>query len=713
MHTHYLPITKSGWFYLWLSLAALILFANYSNQFKEIELANLNIWSNNNSERLTQSAVVRIIDIEFDQTGFDKVQKLAKKHPNATFGFIGNYSKEFLDQISNRKLKGDPINAVFFSRNHSSVSNIEKRDNQRGIFIHQVENINWKTSIDHRFTLQPKILDNRFYLLWREGDQFYPSFISQLLNESMSQGSKSTININSGLFTANKFLINNHVHRFSYDGSIYISGNLKNTSTFENALETESNLNLILIDDLFFDEGGMIAKALDHLLIDDYLVQNWFSLLLSWVSLLVCSFVVLKIGKVKFRSQVVVVTGTILALIAIQIIFTNLSLWFPIHLTVLFVLLSWIIQLGYWKEQQLFSQRLSGLGGEEKPSKKLKKIKAEKAFGADEQTSSKNSTSQNSSQSEDEVLAQTLVIDKNEAAGTHLTNTLLKVENFGRYQVEGILGKGAMGVVYQGVDPKIHRHVAIKTLQLGDDIDDRSLKENKERFFREAETAGNLSHANIVTIYDVGEQVHANSNSLLGYIAMDLLTGAPLSEYVHEGKLLPPSLVYQLMIQMADALDYAHQKNVIHRDIKPGNIIYDDEIQRGTLTDFGIAYMSDHSKTKTGTIMGSPYYMSPEQVIGKKVDARSDIFSLGVTFYQLLSGHLPFVGESIASVAYHITKSKHKSVSHWNSKLPSSATRISNKAMQKDVNKRYQNMQQFKQALINALKRDFKKLPLS
>jgi serine/threonine protein kinase len=278
----------------------------------------------------------------------------------------------------------------------------------------------------------------------------------------------------------------------------------------------------------------------------------------------------------------------------------------------------------------------------------------------------------------------------------------LTVENFGRYQVEGILGKGAMGIVYQGVDPKINRHVAIKTLQLSDDIDSVEFGEAKERFFREAQTAGGLSHANIVTIYDVGEDNH------LGYIAMDLLTGAPLSLFTQPGQILPTPLVYQLLIQITDALDYAHNQNVVHRDIKPANIIYDDDLLKVTVTDFGIAYVSDNSKTRTGIIMGSPYYMSPEQILGLKVDGRSDIFSLGVTFYQLLCGHLPFEGESIATVAYQITKAKAIAVNQHNKNLPASAMRICNKAMHKDIEKRYQSMAEFKLALTSALKKDFK-----
>ena len=307
---------------------------------------------------------------------------------------------------------------------------------------------------------------------------------------------------------------------------------------------------------------------------------------------------------------------------------------------------------------------------------------------------------------EEDDLEQTVVIGEGQSAVNLAATNTFKAEKFGRYQVEGILGKGAMGIVYQGVDPKINRHVAIKTLQLNDSADEYEVDEAKTRFFREAETAGNLSHANIVTIYDVGEE------GSLGYIAMDLLTGAPLSHFIKPDNLLSPALVYQLMIQMADALEYAHKQNVVHRDIKPGNVIYDDDLQRVTVTDFGIAYVADNSKTRTGVIMGSPYYMSPEQVLGKQVDGRSDIFSLGATFYQLLSGCLPFEGDSVVSVVYQITNEKHKPVSQCIDTLPASATRITNKAMHKDIEKRYQTMQEFKQALINALKRDFKKAPI-
>ncbi len=177
---------------------------------------------------------------------------------------------------------------------------------------------------------------------------------------------------------------------------------------------------------------------------------------------------------------------------------------------------------------------------------------------------------------------QTIAIDLQQSYIPLSATHSYKAQQFGRYKVEGLLGKGAMGIVYQGVDPKINRHVAIKTLQLSDSVDEQEIAQAKQRFFKEAETAGGLSHANIVTIYDVGEEAS------LGYIAMDLLTGAPLSHFNKATNLLPVPLVYQLMIQITDALEYAHRQNVVHRDIKPGNIIYDDDLQKVTVTDFGI-----------------------------------------------------------------------------------------------------------------------------
>lgn len=282
----------------------------------------------------------------------------------------------------------------------------------------------------------------------------------------------------------------------------------------------------------------------------------------------------------------------------------------------------------------------------------------------------------------------------------------LQPPTLGRYRIESVLGKGAMGVVYRGIDPAINREVAIKTLALSREFEDQEQQVARERFFREAETAGKLNHPNIVTVYDVGEEQD------LAFIAMDLLTGVPLDQHIKREQLLPVVLVYQLMVQIASALAYAHKQGVVHRDIKPGNIIFDDEKQKVIITDFGIAHLMDKSKTRTGAILGSPFYMSPEQVQGKRIDGRSDIFSMGVTFYQLLTGQLPFRGESLATVALNITTQKHEPVRKLRGDLPASASRIINKALQKDKDKRYQNVDELKETLINALKRDFKSNPL-
>ncbi len=278
-------------------------------------------------------------------------------------------------------------------------------------------------------------------------------------------------------------------------------------------------------------------------------------------------------------------------------------------------------------------------------------------------------------------------------AGEGLQNPVL-----GRYQIESELGRGAMGVVYLGSDPKINRTVAIKTLALGQEFEGEQYTQVLERFMREAETAGRLNHPNIVTIYDVGEEED------LAYIAMDYLQGEGLDYYTRPETLLPVSEVMGIIEQVAEALDYAHANGVVHRDIKPANIIYNRDTQVATVTDFGVAHLADSSKTKTGTVMGSPYYMSPEQLAGTKVDGRADLFSLGVTFFQLLSGELPFQADSIAQLMYKITNSRHPSVRKLRPEVSNCGGRIVNKLLQKELGKRYQSGQQVVEALQRCLK---------
>ncbi|HEU5451508.1 MAG TPA: serine/threonine-protein kinase [Terriglobales bacterium] len=253
----------------------------------------------------------------------------------------------------------------------------------------------------------------------------------------------------------------------------------------------------------------------------------------------------------------------------------------------------------------------------------------------------------------------------------------------GRYEVMKELGKGAMGVVYLGKDPKINREVAIKTLRFEDEFEAADMKAMKERFFREAESAGRLVHPNIVTIYDAGD------DGDISYIAMELLSGSDLKDYTTKDKLLPTGEALETIAKVADALDYAHTQGVVHRDIKPANIM---RLKDGAIkvTDFGIARITSQSKTATGTVMGTPSYMSPEQLAGARVDGRADLFSLGVTLYELLTGEKPFTGDTVATLMFKIANAPHPQIRASRADLPAGVEAIIDKALQKDPEKRYQ-----------------------
>ncbi len=269
----------------------------------------------------------------------------------------------------------------------------------------------------------------------------------------------------------------------------------------------------------------------------------------------------------------------------------------------------------------------------------------------------------------------------------------LQRPTLGHYHIEKEIGRGAMGMVYLGQDPRINREVAIKTMALSHEFEGQELKEVKARFFREAETAGRLNHPNIVTIYDVGEEQE------LAFIAMDYLRGEDLSAYSTKKNLLPLKEVMAVVEEVAEALDYAHKQKVVHRDIKPANIVYERKGKVVKVTDFGVACLTDASKTKTGTVLGSPSYMSPEQVAGKKVDGRADIFSLGVTLYQLSTGRLPFEADSLGSLMFMIANQAHPAPSKYRSGIPSCLTRAINKCLQKEKEKRYQSAAELAAAL--------------
>jgi len=259
--------------------------------------------------------------------------------------------------------------------------------------------------------------------------------------------------------------------------------------------------------------------------------------------------------------------------------------------------------------------------------------------------------------------------------------------SLGRYEILEELGRGAMGIVYKGRDPKLGRLTAIKTIRFTDDFDEDQAEKIKEQFYREAGVVAKLSHPNIVTIYDVGEDLE------LSYLAMEYLEGDSLQKYAERGSLLAIRKCLDVVAQVCDALNYAHSRGIVHRDIKPANIMI---LENGLVkvTDFGIARATATSKTRTGVIKGTPYYMSPEQISGMKVDGRSDIFSLGVVFYQLLTGELPFGGENLAAIMYQITSVPHDPPTKYNPKIYKAAVAILDRALEKKLEKRYQNARQ-------------------
>ncbi|HXM81101.1 MAG TPA: serine/threonine-protein kinase [Burkholderiales bacterium] len=294
-------------------------------------------------------------------------------------------------------------------------------------------------------------------------------------------------------------------------------------------------------------------------------------------------------------------------------------------------------------------------------------------------------------------LAETLILS---GTGSHPGGSLQlggEKPKFGRFEVQKELGKGAMGVVYLGKDPKIGREVAIKTMALAQEFEAEELVEVKERFFREAETAGRLSHPNIVTIYDTGEEHD------FCYIAMELLKGGDLVPYTKAGNLLPPDKVVSIVARVADALGFAHRQGVVHRDIKPANMMYHLESDTLKVTDFGIARLTGSSKTKTGMVLGTPSYMSPEQLAGKRIEGRSDLFSLGVTLYQLLCGRLPFEGESMAQLMFKIANEPPTDIRTINPSLSPLLVAFLERALAKNPDERFQTGEEFGGALRASL----------
>jgi len=221
------------------------------------------------------------------------------------------------------------------------------------------------------------------------------------------------------------------------------------------------------------------------------------------------------------------------------------------------------------------------------------------------------------------------------------------LQKLGRYEIIEELGRGAMGIIYKAKDPVIGRYVAIKTIRLGDFTDSTHVAELHSRLMREAQSAGVLSHPNIITIFDVGEE------GGLAYFAMELVEGVTLEQIVEGARRLDESAIVSIARQTADALGFAHQHGIVHRDIKPANIMLTQD-GRVKVADFGIAKVGSAKMTQTGMLLGSPSYMAPEHFLGQPLDGRSDIFALGILLYELITGQPPFAAENLGTLSYKI-----------------------------------------------------------
>ena len=271
-------------------------------------------------------------------------------------------------------------------------------------------------------------------------------------------------------------------------------------------------------------------------------------------------------------------------------------------------------------------------------------------------------------------------------------------DRLGRYVIERKIGRGAMGAVYLARDPRINRPVALKVIPIEKEFEDEELEEARLRFFREAESAGRLTHPNIITVFDCGEDKH------LAYIAMEFLPGIPLTTYTDPNKLLAPSKALEICARTAEALDYAHNQGVIHRDIKPANLLYNLQEDLLKISDFGVARLTDNNRTKTGIVLGTPMYMSPEQLNADTLTGHSDLFSLGVTLYELLTGEVPFRATNIAVLMTKITTEDPAPVSNRRPGIPPSVDAVLAKALAKRPEQRFANGAEMAIALRNCAK---------
>jgi serine/threonine protein kinase len=270
------------------------------------------------------------------------------------------------------------------------------------------------------------------------------------------------------------------------------------------------------------------------------------------------------------------------------------------------------------------------------------------------------------------------------------------VDQIGRYRIVDELGRGATGVVYRAQDPAIGRVIAIKTIRLSDFTDESERERLRERLFREAQSAGMLSHPNIVTIYDIAEE------NGLAYIFMECVDGPPLEKILNNPEPIRSENALSILRQTATALDYAHNKGIVHRDIKPANILI-HERTHAKITDFGVAKIMSQQMTQSGVMMGTPNYMSPEQVQGHAVDGRADQFSLAVIAYEMLTGEKPFLADQLPALLFRIVREDPVPPQRLNPTVGPQVEVVLRKALAKSANDRYSNCMEFVQTLAGAL----------
>ena len=272
-------------------------------------------------------------------------------------------------------------------------------------------------------------------------------------------------------------------------------------------------------------------------------------------------------------------------------------------------------------------------------------------------------------------------------------------QTLGRYVLERVLGKGAMGIVYEALDPKLHRKVAIKTILISQ-LDEETAKDFSMRFVREAHAVARLNHPNIVQVYDFGEEGD------IAYLVMEFIRGNELKSALATSQAFDRKQSVRIMCELLDALDFAHEAGVVHRDIKPANVMLDSQ-GRTKLTDFGVARVTDADRTnaertQAGTMVGTPAYMSPEQIQGQRVDRRSDIFSAGIILYQFLTGQKPFTGEGAWTVAKKIIQDDPPMPSSINLAVSPEFDRVVAKALAKNPDDRFATAREFAEALRRA-----------